>query len=39
MEEVYLAVSALKELAEPEKTEISVLAEPDESEERKNIYE
>ena len=39
MEEVYLAVSALKELAEPEKTEISVLAEPDESEEREDIDE
>lgn len=39
MEEVYLAVSALKELAEPEETEISVLAEPDESEEREDIDE
>lgn len=39
MEEVYLAVSALKELAKPEETEISVLAKPDESEERKNIDE
>ncbi|MGN0704020.1 MAG: aminotransferase class V-fold PLP-dependent enzyme [Lentihominibacter sp.] len=39
MEEVCLAVSALKELAEPEETEISVLVKPDESEERKNIYE
>ena len=39
MEEVYLAVSALKELAEPEETEISVLAKPDESEEREDIDE